>query len=119
MPVLRSGKHTTEEKGKAPAKPTASEAEPRAPPNRLDEEMKNPPKKVEYDVISRLRRIPARLSLYEALQLSKEAREALINALVNETVRDFYLFSSSFFFPYGAPFLYGIACPTFYRTGLL
>lgn len=49
---------------------------------------------VEYDVIAHLRRIPARLSIYEALQLSKEAREALINALVNESVRDVYLAES-------------------------
>jgi hypothetical protein len=53
--------------------------------------MRKLPKNVEYDVIAHLRRIPARLSIYEAPQLSKEKREALINALVNESVRDFYL----------------------------
>ena len=38
---------------------------------------------VDYDVVAHLRRIPARLSIYEALQLSQEAREALINALTD------------------------------------
>ena len=33
--------------------------------------------------------------MYEALQLSKEAREALINALVNENVRELYLTESA------------------------
>lgn len=42
----------------------------------------------EYDVIAHLRRLPARLSIYDALQLS---REALINALMDEAVRDMYL----------------------------
>jgi hypothetical protein len=50
---------------------------------------------VQYDVITHLRRIPARLSVYEALQLSREAREALIKALVNEDVRDAYLAESA------------------------
>lgn len=73
---------------------TSQEEQPKAsaPLNRLDEEMRKLP--VEYDVIAHLRRIPARLSIYEALQLSKEAREALINALVNESVRDVYLAES-------------------------
>ena len=34
--------------------------------------------KVRYDVISHLKRIPARLSVYDALQMSKELRKALI-----------------------------------------
>ena len=84
MAVLRSGKHTAEEKGKAPQQlPQPEQPKTQAPPNKLEEEMKKLPKNVEYDVVAHLRRIPARLSIYEALQLSKEAREALINALVN------------------------------------
>ena len=97
LAVLRSGKATAEEKGKGPAKPNDNKGDPKPPPppNKLNEEMKKLPKPVEYDVIAHLRRIPARLSIYEARQLSKESREALINALVNESVRDFDLAEST------------------------
>lgn len=39
--------------------------------------------KVRYDVISHLKRIPARLSVYDALQMSREIRRALIQALMD------------------------------------
>jgi len=39
--------------------------------------------RVRYDVISHLKRIPARLSIYNALQMSKELRKALIQALMD------------------------------------
>ena len=39
--------------------------------------------RVRYDVISHLKRIPARLSVYDALQMSKELRRALIQALMD------------------------------------
>jgi len=39
--------------------------------------------KVRYDVVSHLKRIPARLSVYDALQMSKELRKALIQALMD------------------------------------
>jgi len=39
--------------------------------------------KVRYDVISHLKRIPARLSVYDALQMSKELRRALIQVLMD------------------------------------
>ena len=39
--------------------------------------------RVRYDAISHLKRIPARLSVYDALQMSKELRGALIKALMD------------------------------------
>ena len=39
--------------------------------------------RVRYDVIFHLKRIPARLSIYDALQMSKELRKALIQALMD------------------------------------
>ena len=86
--VLRSGKTTS-------ARPTSysgqsSEQRPPVQPTRTGNPQEQPDR-VEYDVIAHLRRIPARLSVYEALQLSKEARDALINALVNENIRATYL----------------------------
>ena len=97
LAVLRSGKATAEEKGKEVAGPdnSGNNPVPSPSPNKPDEEGRKSQKPLEYDVIAHLRRIPARLSIYEALQLSKESREALINALVNESVRDFYLAEST------------------------
>ena len=86
MMILRTGKHTAQEKGKAPI---IEEPEPEIMPS-LPQDV-GVSRKVEYDVIAHLRRLPARLSIYDALQLSREAREALINALMDEAVRDMYL----------------------------
>ena len=44
--------------------------------------------KVEYDVIANLKRLPSKLSIYETLLLFGEAREALVSALVNQSVRE-------------------------------
>ena len=41
------------------------------------------PVKVKYDVLAHLKRIPALLSVYDALQLSRELRKALIQALTS------------------------------------
>ena len=40
--------------------------------------MRKLPKNVEYDVIAHLRRIPARLSIYEAPQLSGDEERAIM-----------------------------------------
>ena len=66
LTTLRSGK-TTDQKDKA-----SNEK-----PEQTTEEKKK--ETVEYDIVSHLRRIPARLSVYEALQLSQEAREARLD----------------------------------------
>lgn len=50
--------------------------------------MKKLPKGVEYDVIANLKRLPSKLSIYETLLLFGEAREALVSALVNQSVRE-------------------------------
>ena len=41
------------------------------------------PHRVKYDILAHLRRIPALLSVYDALQLSEELRRALILALLS------------------------------------
>ncbi|KAL5988722.1 hypothetical protein ACLOJK_026823 [Asimina triloba] len=80
MTVLRSGRATPVNLGKAPAVETHTlkSVVPSAPTK---------PAGVEYDVLGHLKRLPAKLSIYDALQLSQEAREALINALTDENIR--------------------------------
>ena len=96
LPVLRSGKVVSNEKGKTSAEILTLGREPRPQGQATPSVCPGPSTDtVQYDVITHLRRIPARLSVYEALQLSREAREALIKALVNEDVRDAYLAESA------------------------
>ena len=40
-----------------------------------------------YDVVSHLKKVPARLSIYDALCLSKKYREMLLNALLDQEAR--------------------------------
>lgn len=86
LAVLRFGKTTLENRGKSPANQpelgAATTSQPAA---------EAPTGVVEYDIISHLHRLPARLSIYDALQQSQEAREALINALTDESVWNMYL----------------------------
>lgn len=90
VPLLR-----LKRKGKRSLGPTTAETIPYLLHRQISLMKREGQKPLEYDVIAHLRRIPARYSIYEALQLSKESREALINALVNESVRDFYLAEST------------------------
>ena len=41
-----------------------------------------------YDVVSHLKKVPARLSIYDALCLSKKYREMLLNALLDQKARE-------------------------------
>lgn len=56
---------------------------PVAPPQ--DTLMEDPPK-VDYNVLAHLRKLPAKLSIYDALMLSKEMRESLVRALLDPEV---------------------------------
>ncbi|MGV7988921.1 hypothetical protein PJP10_31620, partial [Mycobacterium kansasii] len=44
--------------------------------------------KVAYDVVSHLKSIPARLSIYDALRMSEEFRQSLIRAVSDHDVRE-------------------------------
>ena len=41
-----------------------------------------------YDVVSHLKKVPARLSIYDALCLSKKYREMLLNALLDQEAHE-------------------------------
>jgi hypothetical protein len=86
LSVLRSGKATM-----GPSQKNATQESSSEPAQSLEEcpertNTSTSTQTVHYDVIAHLRRLPARLSIFDALQLSKEFRDALIQALANKEV---------------------------------
>lgn len=83
---LRSGKvlppqTSSEDKGKQ----AVDEPESSLPPQPVRPVESGMPK-VDYNVLAHLRKLPAKLSIYDALILSKEMREALIKALLDPDI---------------------------------
>ncbi|KAL0907285.1 hypothetical protein M5K25_021685 [Dendrobium thyrsiflorum] len=81
--VVPSPMASKKDKGKEPINQNDGVVPPMPAPQ---EQVGGGPPKVDYNVLAHLRKLPARLSIYDALVLSPEMREALIKALLDPEI---------------------------------